>query len=97
MSTQKVDGCWARSEPSGFQLRNCIAKERRVCQKKETGSVQRTFLNKVTSLCTAIEEMGNPFEEGSADLLTLDTKDIADPTKAELVKTNNNNNNNRHL
>ena len=29
---------------------------------EETGSVQRTFRNKVTSLCTAIEEMGNPFQ-----------------------------------
>lgn len=47
---------------------------------EETGSVQRTFLNKVTSLCTAIEEMGNPLQEESADLLTVDTKYIADPT-----------------
>ena len=68
-----------------------VSGKKDVCARRkhheETGSEQRTFLNKVTSLCTAIEEMGNPFEEESAGHLTLDTKDIADPTKAELVKT----------
>ena len=53
---------------------------------EETGNVQRTFLNKVTSLCTPIEEMGNSLEEESGDLLTLDTQNTADLTKAELVK-----------
>lgn len=38
-------------------------------------------------ICTAMEEMGNPFEEESADLLTLNIKDIADCTKAEMLKT----------
>ena len=54
---------------------------------EETGSTRREFLDNVTRLCTAIEEMGNPFKEESADLWTLDTKDIADTTKAEMVKT----------
>ena len=53
---------------------------------EETKRAQRTFLEKVTRLCTAVEEMGNPFQEDSADLLALDTKDIADPIKAEMVK-----------
>lgn len=35
---------------------------------EETGSTRREFLDNVTRLCTAIEEMGNPFKEESADL-----------------------------
>jgi hypothetical protein len=38
-------------------------------------------------LCSTLAEMGNPFEEESSDLLSLDTKDIADPGKAQLVPT----------
>ena len=34
-----------------------------------------------------MEEMGNPFEEESGDHLTLDTKDIADPSAAQLIAT----------
>ena len=34
-----------------------------------------------------MQEMGNPFQEESADLLVLDTKNIADPAVAEMVAT----------
>ena len=34
-----------------------------------------------------MEETGNPFSEKSSDLLSLDTKDIADPSTAQLVGT----------
>ena len=34
-----------------------------------------------------MQEMGNPFQEESADLMVLDTKNIADPTLAEMVAT----------
>ncbi|PIK35466.1 hypothetical protein BSL78_27714 [Apostichopus japonicus] len=37
------------------------------------------------SLVGVIEEMGNPFEENSQDLVTLDTKDIAGPAAVETV------------
>ena len=36
-----------------------------------------------------MEEMGNAFEEESGDLLTLDTKDIEDPSAAQLIATHN--------
>ena len=39
----------------------------------------------VRSLVTVIEELGNPFEEESQDLLVLDTKEIADATVVETV------------
>ena len=35
-----------------------------------------SFQKDVLSLVSAFEEMGNPFEEDSKDLLVLDTKDI---------------------
>jgi len=54
---------------------------------EETPSSQKSFLDKVGRLYTTLEEMGNPFQEESNDLYALDTKDIADPTKAALVKT----------
>ena len=50
-------------------------------------SVQMRFMKQVESLCETIEEMGNPFEEISEDLLVLDTHDIADKGIAESVRT----------
>lgn len=52
---------------------------------EETGSIQITFLSKVTSLCKAIEEMGNPIEEESANHLTPDTQDIASCNRQRTV------------
>jgi len=39
----------------------------------------------VRSLIGVIEEMGNPFEEESQDLVILDTKNIAGPAAVETV------------
>ena len=39
----------------------------------------------VCSLVGVIEEMGNPFEEESQDLVILDTKNIAGPAAVETV------------
>ena len=49
---------------------------------EETPSVQNTFARDVA----VIEELGNPFEEDSQDLLVLDTKEIADPAVIETVR-----------
>ena len=54
---------------------------------EQTLSAQRSFLGKAEALHTVLKEMGNPFQEDSADLLVLDTKNIADPALAELVGT----------
>ena len=43
---------------------------------EQVKSVQATFTKQVKSLCHTIEEMGNPFEEQSNDLLVLDTRNI---------------------
>lgn len=50
-------------------------------------TTQRAFYKNVKSLTTTLEELGNPFQEETTDLLTLDTKDIADPTRSALVAT----------
>ena len=49
-------------------------------------SVQVTFQNQVKSLCSVIEEMGNPFLEQSEDLLVLGTRDITDSSVVETVR-----------
>ena len=46
----------------------------------QTPSVQTSFAEDVRSLVNAFEELGNPFEEESMDLLVLDTKEIANHT-----------------
>ena len=53
---------------------------------EETPSVQNSFARDVRSLVAVIEELGNPFEEDSQDLLVLDTKEIADPAFIETVR-----------
>ena len=50
------------------------------------GGVQVTFQNQVKSLCSVIEEMGNPFLEQSKDLLVLRTRDIMDSSATETVR-----------
>ena len=54
---------------------------------EQTLSAQKSFFENVKSLSAVMQEMGNPFQEESADLLVLDTKNIADPSRAEMVAT----------
>ena len=48
-------------------------------QHEQTLSAQKSFFENVKSLSAVMQEMGNPFQEKSADLLVLD-KNIADPS-----------------
>ena len=52
-----------------------------------SGSVQFNFFKKVGQLFTSFQEMGNPFQDESAHLPVLDTKDIVDPVTSKLVIT----------
>ena len=54
---------------------------------EQTPTEQRSFLEKVQRLTSTLEEMGNPFQEETGDLLSLDTKDIASPGSAERIAT----------
>ena len=48
---------------------------------------QIVFREKVGRLTNILHDMGNPFQEESSDLLTLDTKDIAHTSVHELLCT----------
>ena len=52
----------------------------------QTANMQNAFRKDVCSLGNVMEELGNPFEEESEDLLFLDSKENADPSAAEAVK-----------
>uniref|UniRef100_A0A8C4QRU2 Uncharacterized protein n=1 Tax=Eptatretus burgeri TaxID=7764 RepID=A0A8C4QRU2_EPTBU len=54
---------------------------------EETPCAQEAFAEDVQSLVAVIEELGNPFEEDSPDLLVRDTKKIADLAVIETVRT----------
>jgi len=53
----------------------------------------------VRSLVKVMEELGNPFEEDSEDLLVLDRKEIAEPSAAFLLRRHRRlvNNSSQHL
>lgn len=49
-------------------------------------SAQKLFKSEVRNLVQAIEQLGNPFLDRSKDLITLDTKTVADKSVAITVK-----------
>ena len=49
----------------------------------QTEQAQRMFFDKVDRLTKVMREMGNPFQEDTRDLFTLDTKITAHPSAAE--------------
>ena len=53
-----------------------------------TVGAQTASFENVKIMTTVLQDMGNPFQDESSELL-LDTKNIADPTLAQLVATNN--------
>ena len=56
------------------------------CHHDQIVSVQASFAQYVSSLVRVIEELGNPFEEESQDLIVLDTKEIANPAVVQMVR-----------
>ena len=52
----------------------------------ETSSVQTSFAKDVCSLVNVIEELGNPFEAESMNLVVLDVKEMACPAAVESVR-----------
>ena len=53
---------------------------------EQTKGTQQAFHQHVTSLVSTIEDLGNPLTEQSNDLLSLDTKDIADPSVVKTIR-----------
>ena len=52
----------------------------------QTASVQSAFIKDVQPMVSVIEDFGNPFEEDNADLLVLDTKEIAPPAAVNALR-----------
>ena len=52
---------------------------------EQTRTFQKAFLEKVNNLYAVMTEMGNPFTDDSKELVTLDTKNVAHPSAAEMV------------
>ena len=46
---------------------------------------QTAFFENVKAMTVVLQDMGNPFQDESSDLLSLDTKNIVDPSLAQLV------------
>eukprot|EP00918_Siedleckia_nematoides_P001651 GHVU01003885.1.p1 GENE.GHVU01003885.1~~GHVU01003885.1.p1 ORF type:complete len:227 (+),score=31.22 GHVU01003885.1:512-1192(+) len=65
-------------EASSEGRSNKTASETR--QHEQTKSSQMKFAEHITALVEVLEEMGNPFQEQSKDLLRIHTRDIVDPT-----------------
>lgn len=57
---------------------------------EQNPQAQKTFLDRVNKLSVALLNLGSPFQEESPDLYSIDTKDIAHPNTAELLKTHMN-------
>jgi len=53
---------------------------------EQTPSVQANFAKDISSLISVIEDYGNPFEKEGADLLVLDSKEIADHAAVEAIR-----------
>ena len=51
------------------------------------GAQTAFFFENVNAMTTVLQDMGNPFQDESSELLSLGTKNIADPSLAQLVAT----------
>ena len=63
-----------------------MGRRNEVLHHDQAASVYNAFRKDVCSLVNVMEELGNPFEEESEDLLVLDSKQIADPSVVEAVR-----------
>lgn len=49
-----------------------------------TPHAQQTFFDRVQKHSQVLQDLGNPFQEDSTELFTIDSKDVAHPSSAEL-------------
>ncbi len=90
LSTEKMDGCWPWSVTACCAVCRGIRVEGHV-KAEETSWTDPHWPEKISgegrTLTNTLEEMGNPFQEETEDLLSLDTKDIASPDSAAKIAT----------
>lgn len=68
-----------------FQELYLKPKGQRDLHHEQTGSIQQAFAEDVRSFVSTIEEMCNPFEDDSNDLLSLQSKEIMPSSVRETV------------
>ena len=68
-----------------FEGQLVVGKTSRTQHHKQQKAAQTTIREQVAALVSCIEELDNPFLEESPDLLSLVTKDIADPAVLKTV------------
>ena len=55
--------------------------------REATVGAQAAFFENMKAMTTVLQDMGNPFQDESSDLLSLDTKNTVNPSLAQLVAT----------
>ena len=77
-----MDGCWSEVSHlvAGYETVSGVKDEKNESRHHEQKmTAQKIIQKKVKSSPCVVKEMGNSFQEESADLLVLDTKNVADP------------------
>ena len=67
-----------------FEGKSVAAKEE--SHQEQNRYAQKSFFENVERLGTVIDEMGNPFDDNSTELIVLDTKEILDPEVAKALQ-----------
>ena len=88
---------WMLSEPELSRLRKQFEREffsdndpdnpQNFLNHEQGLSTQKTFQRQVTSLCSIIKKMGNPFLADFSDLVSLDSRDCADESAIAALYT----------
>ena len=63
-----------------------IGPEEETTHHENTPSFQKNFADDMHNLTSSLEELGNPFTEGSQDLIAIHSKDIMDASVVSTVK-----------
>ena len=88
--SQALDGMWpemARVIGEFESLVETSWKTENLGQHEQTKHTQKAFLRDFQSLRDVIEEKANSFSDSSGDLLNLDSRDIADQTIVDTMRT----------
>ena len=63
-----------------------IGPEEETTYHENTPSFQKNFAEDMCNLTSSLEELGNPFTEGSQDLIAIHSEDIMDASVVSTVK-----------
>ena len=85
-----MDGGRSRNESPVSSIQGCVRNIYTNIDSRHhettVGAQATAFFENVKAVTTVLHDMGNPFQDESSELL-LDTKNITDPSLAQLVST----------